>query len=131
MNFWYRVLCFVVVFFLGFIEIELTTPQATPITATSTPAPVVIPAEDGGFFLEENLTRELLCDYFESHGLKIKYSLFVPLVEKDDGGLYGGKERWFVTLEDGTMFPVWTKDGKIEFVYGTEWYYDIPIYYAE
>lgn len=131
MNFLYRLLCIVVVFLLNFVEIELvkTTPPAS--AATSTPSPVVIPAADGGFFLEENLTRDLLCEYFESHGMPIKYSMFVPLIEKDDGGLYGGKERWFVTLEDGTTFPVWTKDGKIQFCIGTEWYYDIPIYYAE
>lgn len=131
MNFW-RVLLFVVVLLLNSVEISLVKNTPVPVAAaTPTPRPVVIRTEDGGVFLEENLTRELLCEYFESHGLKIKYSMFVPLVEKDDGGLYGGKERWFVTLEDGTTFPVWTKDGKIQFCIGTEWYYDIPIYYAE
>lgn len=106
------------------IEIELECREQSESTSASG----IIKNADGSFFLDEDLTRKLICNYFESNGLAIKYVMFQPLVEKDDGGLYGGMERWWVTLENGETFAVWTINGKIEFCYDGEWYYDISIY---
>jgi len=92
-----------------YIEIELeyrgyySNEKATDVMYT----------EDGTFFLPETLTRDLICEFLEDNGLKIERVMFQPLVEKDKGGLYGGKERWWVTLENGDKFAVWTANGKI------------------
>jgi hypothetical protein len=54
--------------------------------------------------------------------------MFQPLVEKDPGGLYGGKERWWVTFENGNQIATWVLDGTIEYFYNGTWYEDVPLY---
>lgn len=76
----------------------------------------------------DDFTQKLICNYFENIGLKIKYVMFQPLVEKDPGGLYGGKERWWVTFENGDQIATWVLDGTIEYFYNGIWYEDVPLY---
>lgn len=73
-------------------------------------------------------TQELICNYFENIGLKIKYVMFQPLVEKDPGGLYGGEERWFVTFESGEQIGTWVSNDQITYCYKNQWYNDVPLY---
>ena len=77
---------------------------------------------------DDDFTQKLICNYFEGIGLGIKYVMFQPLVEKDPGGLYGGEERWFVTLKSGEQIGTWVSDGKITYCYGNQWYNDVPLY---
>lgn len=76
---------------------------------------------------DDTAMRDLICYYFESNGHTIKRVMFQPLIEKDDG-LYGGKERWWITLENGDQFASWVKDDAITFFYNGIWYDDVPLY---
>lgn len=75
----------------------------------------------------DTVTQNLIVNFFEGKGLKIKRVLYQPLVEKDDG-LYGGKERWWVTFENGDQLAAWVLDGTIEYFYNGIWYEDVPLY---
>jgi hypothetical protein len=77
---------------------------------------------------DDNYTQKLICNYFENIGLKIKYVMFQPLVEKDPGGLYGGEERWFVTFESGEQIGTWVSNDQITYCYKNKWYNDVPLY---
>ena len=77
-------------------------------------------------FYDEMTTKTLICDHFEEKGCKIKYVLFQPLVEKDDG-IYGGMERWRITLETGEQIMAWFKNGNITYCYGGREFDEIPL----
>lgn len=79
-------------------------------------------------FLYDDLTRKYICDYFENQGIEIYYVMALPLVEKDDGGLYGGKERWFITFADGEQIASWVWNYKITYCYGGVEYDDVPLF---
>jgi hypothetical protein len=76
---------------------------------------------------DDSSTQELILNHFESNGLKIKRVMFQPLIEKDPGGLYGGKERWWITFENGEQIAAWVLDSTIEYTYGGTWYNDVPL----
>lgn len=77
---------------------------------------------------DDSHTQKLIVHYFESIGLKIKYAMFQPLVEKDPGGLYGGEERWFVTFESGEQIGTWVSNNQITYCYKNQWYNDVPLF---
>lgn len=77
---------------------------------------------------DDDFTQKLIINYFENKGLKIKYVMFQPLVEKDPGGLYGGKERWWISFENGEQIAAWVLDGTIDYFYNGIWYEEVPLY---
>ena len=98
------------------------------IVATPEPTSLITFTEDGEFFLDEDITQDLIISHFENRGYKIKYALFQPLVEKDDGGLYGGKERWWVTFENGDTIAIWTISATIDYVYDGYYASEEPLF---
>lgn len=75
----------------------------------------------------DSTTRKAICDLFENNGLKIKRVMYQPLIERDPG-LYGGQERWTITLEDGEQIMAFVVDGTITFCYGGIEYDYLPLY---
>ena len=75
---------------------------------------------------DEQTERENIYDYFARQEIKIKTEDGVPLIVKDDG-IYGGMERWRITLENGDMFLCWIKDEKITYVLGGKEFNGIPL----
>lgn len=77
--------------------------------------------ENGGFFLPENVTGDLIKWFLED------IELNAILISKDDG-LYSGKERWWITLDNGERIMAFTISGMIEFSYGGRYFQDAQLY---
>jgi len=76
---------------------------------------------------DDSTTRKAICDLFENNGVKIKRAMHQPLIERDPG-LYGGQERWTITLETGEQIIAFVTNGTITFCYGGVEYDYLPLY---
>lgn len=78
-------------------------------------------AENGGFFLPEAVTCDLIRLYFESDGFTV-----VSITKRE--GLKNGKEQFNVILDNADIGIVSTINGMIEYYDGELWHQDIPLY---
>ena len=77
--------------------------------------------ENGGFFLPDNITSDLIRFYFENNGFTV-----VSVAKRD--GLKDGKEQYTVILDSADIGIVSTINGMIEYYDGELWHTDIPLY---
>jgi len=112
---------FFVIFFVMFTTLNSSddsgSKKAAEVTAT-------IKADSAP---DDDTTRRAIRDFFENFGVKIKRVMYQPLIERDPG-LYGGQERWTITLEDGEQIIAFVVDGTITFCYGGVEYDYLPLY---
>lgn len=117
-----KVFCFFLAFVAICVLFSILTPRQAdkPMAKVSSSVDVVSATDDA-------TTRNAICALFENNGLKIKRAMHQPLIEKDPG-LYGGKERWWITFEDGEQIVSWVGEGKITFCHNGNEYNEIPLY---
>lgn len=114
-----------IVLFVAFFAVFTTLGSSDNPSSKKTAEVTTTVKADGA--PDDSTTRKAICDLFENNGLKIKRVMHQPLIEKDQG-LYGGEERWWITLEDGEQIVSWVCDGKITFCHGGNEYNEIPLY---
>lgn len=107
-----------VTFFVTFTTLDLSGNEKTAKVAAS------VKADNAP---DDSTTKKAICDLFENNGVKVKRAMYQPLIERDPG-LYGGQERWTITLEDGEQITAFVTNGTITFCYGGVEYDYLPLY---
>lgn len=115
---------FIVLFVIFFVMFTTINSSDDSSNNKATEVAAVVKADSAP---DDDTTRKAIRDLFENNGVKIKRAMYQPLIEKDPG-LYGGQERWTITLEDGEQITAFVVDGTITFCYGGVEYDYLPLY---
>lgn len=119
-----KLLRFIVLFVILFILFNALISSGGSGSKKANETSVIVKADSAP---DDDTTRKAICDLFENNGLKIERVMYQPLIERDPG-LYGGQERWTITLEDGEQITAFVIDGTITFCYGGVEYDYLPLY---